>query len=268
MIHCQRDFTIMVNAVSAPTVDAYWTFQTIQQNLSFPGSFDILDLVNSVDLVFSGTWFAPPPLPVYNNATGIIGNGLACHEEGAGASFGVFGNAHLGIQTANGWSVFGWFKVLHWADDLPFNTGWSTAPNLTISNEIIISWDPLGNGGFGANGPANSVQFSTQDNNFNVFQPTNFVPTIGQWYFFHFFFDGTHVGYSINNGAPVLDLSGVAVFSPEASGDFSISQRWAKLDTATTSLIIDEVGLKLSRMLTPTEVTYLYNGGAGRTWPL
>lgn len=250
-IACQKQYTLTVQA-AAPTVDAYWTLQESGK------------LVNRVDNVHSIA-LVPNPNNVMDATPGLFGNGLAFPESTAiiPSGFSTAVVAPLGIQTAGGWSIFGWFKVPHWDTNNWFNT-----PTLELNGEIIISWDPLGNGGFGPNGPANSVQFSTFDNNVNVFQPANFVPVVGQWYFFHFFFDGTHVGYSINNGAPVFDLTGVAVFGAEPNGQLRVFADWVGVNSGTIDVILDEIGFKLSRMLTGPEVTYLYNGGAGRTWPL
>jgi len=250
-VACQKQYSLTVQS-AAPTVDAYWTFQ--ESGLAT----DRVDSVSGIHLV--------PKLNNANNATpGLFGNGLGFPEtsvigpSGFDTAFAV----PLGIQTANGWSIFGWFKVPHWDAG-----NWALVPSMELSGEIIISWDPLGNGGFGPNGPANSVQFSCLDNNVNVLQPVNFVPTVGAWTFFHFFFDGAHVGYSINNGVPVFDLTTVGSFGAEPNGKLSIFQNWVAGSTGTIDVILDEVGFKLSRMLNAGEVTYLYNAGAGRTWPL
>lgn len=257
-IACQKQYSLTVQA-AAPTVDAYWTMQESGVNTNR------VDKVNSVALVRFGV------NPVMDAQPGLFGNGLAYPEKSAICGFDTGRVAPLAFQTTVGWSIFGWFKVLHWADNPPFNTGWSFPPTLNLGYfgvNIYMSWDPLGAPYFGPAGAPNTVTFSCSDDNSNTFTPANFSPVVGQWYFFHFFFDGSRLGYSINNGAEVVDPNATAAFASGFPGEFQLFQGWANPDTATISVIVDEIGLKLSRKLTHDEITYLYNGGAGRTWPL
>jgi len=255
-VSCQKQITIKVNS-GTPLASAYWTLQ--ESGLAT----DRVDMVHSVHCVPNG-------LNVGLDATpGLFGNGLGFTETGALCSIQSGPNdANLAITSANGWSMCFWFKVLHWADNLPFNTGWSVPPTVSYDASFgaqnascVVQFDPLA---------VNGLTFTIQDNNLNNFAPANYFPVLGAWTFLHVFFDPatTKVGYQINNGAKVLDPTPGATFIASNGGSMNFFQTWAFANTATMALIVDEVLLQLSRILTAAEVTYLFNGSAGRTWPL
>lgn len=93
-------------------------------------------------------------------------------------------------------------------------------------------------------------------------------PAVGTWTLYHAYYDPTtlKIGLQINNGVPVeTDASGVTMVVPTiASVDF---QRGSTVANPELEGRIDEVGLVVDRVLTKTQVDWLYNSGAGRTWP-
>lgn len=258
-------FTIQLIDQAAPPpptdIDAWWTFEGPVPDGS--GSQMYVDSINSIQLDSSN--FFAPPYPM-QSTPGLKGNALTFVDTGANAGFASQNLEPKLKLTGSGWSLFFWFNVVHWADDPPFGTGWSRPPTLDLKwgpGEVFIQFDPLDNG----TGP-NKITIDVTDDNFNDYLTTLPIsPTVGAWTFFHIFFDPvlTQVGYQLNNGAKVLDPTAGVVFAPNATGFLDLFQSWGSLSSSQVSLQIDELGLKLSGMLTPAEATSLYNAGAGRT---
>lgn len=246
---CTKDYVLTVN--HALTVSAYWTLEETGS------TSDRVDSANGIHLT--------PLFPLQTgetNGTGIIGNGLACLQMDGSSGFNISGPFIPQLATAgvNGWSVFGWFKVVTWA-----TTSWSVYPNLEYDGDNNIEAQLQIN----PDGP-NAAQFFIRDNNGNDYSPADFNPTLGTWYFFHIFFDPVQVkvGYSINNGSAVYASGPAPSFIATTSGAFGFGSWWGSANTALTGVIFDEVGLKLDRKLTAAEQTFLYNSGSGRTWPI
>lgn len=258
-------FTIQLIDQAAPPpptdIDAWWTFEGTEPD-GF-GSQMYVDGLNGIKLDSSN--FFAPPYPMQSQA-GFRGNALTFVDTSGNAAFSSQNLEPKLKLTGSGWSLFFWFNVVRWADDPPFGTGWSTPPTLDLKwgpGEVFIQFDPLDNG----TGP-NKITIDVTDDNFNDYLTTLPIsPTVGSWTFFHIFFDPvlTQVGYQLNNGAKVLDPTAGVVFAPNTHGFLELLQSWSDLNSAQVSLQIDELGLKLSGMLTPAEVTSLYNAGAGRT---
>lgn len=245
-VSCEKEITINVLQSSIP--DAYWT-------LDEAGT-----LTNRVDKVHGVIMFQVAP-GVITGAPALFSNGLAFIEAGFNSDMDSGFVPGLALQSSNGFSLWGWFKVLDW----PVFGSYGIEKEMEYRNSIgpflnvEMVWDTA----------TQTVTFRFQDNTINTYNLTPFAPAIGTWYFFHLFFDPitTKVGYSINNGANVLGSAG-AVYAANLDGAISFFQQWALANTPTNALLVDEFGMKLSRILTPAEVTFLYNGGAGRTWPL
>jgi hypothetical protein len=245
-VSCQKDLSITVN--SPVSLDFYWTMDEAG------GAVSRVDKVHALQLFQNG---------VGQNIIGspaLFNNGLAFIEAGTFSSFDSGFQPQLKIQSSNGFSFFGWFKVLDW----PVFPSYSVEKQFRFRNSIgpfvdnTLVWDSFNK----------HVEITFNDNAFNTYNLTDFVPVTGAWNFFHMFFDpvSTKVGYSINNGANVLGPAG-ASYAANTNGDITLSQTWAVADSAVNSLLFDEFGVKLSRILTPSEVSFFWNGGAGRTWP-
>jgi Concanavalin A-like lectin/glucanases superfamily len=99
-------------------------------------------------------------------------------------------------------------------------------------------------------------------------QSTFAVPTTGQWYFLVGWHNATAdtVNISVNGGAADSTPTLGALATPAAGVEFRIGARVAVNQRYITGRV-DEVGL-WKRILTAAERTHLYNGGAGRTYPL
>jgi hypothetical protein len=93
------------------------------------------------------------------------------------------------------------------------------------------------------------------------------------WEFWHLFYEpdtGIHspgrFGYQINDGVKqYTNWSDVA--APTASGYIYVYQAGYGAAMTPNRWLIDEMCFK-TPMLTAGQATYLYNSGAGRTWPV
>ncbi len=94
---------------------------------------------------------------------------------------------------------------------------------------------------------------------------TNFgVISSGTWYFVVCQYDGTNISISVNNGTPNTTAFSADIFSGAAQ--FNIGKSNLAVQNFVNG-IIDAVGI-WKRVLNADEITYLYNGGNGRQWPL
>ena len=243
---CTKDYILTVN--HGLTVNAYWTFS------ESGSSSDRVDSVAALHLV-------PNAQTALTDEPGRFTNGLGFLERGTFSNFITAIVAQL-ANTGPGFSIFFWFNVSDW----PSAANYAVNPFIEMtqlgSSGFFIKWVPDGLGG--------QLVIQVNDDNHNPFAPAPFRPTLGVWYFVHAFFDPvlTQVGYSINNGSNLYDPTLGATFAPFPNGRLQIGQTWSSGDTTTNAITIDELGFRLDRKLTPTEVAFLYNSGSGRTWPL
>jgi hypothetical protein len=96
-----------------------------------------------------------------------------------------------------------------------------------------------------------------------AFAPAKTGLSTGVWYFFYAYVDeeGEEVGVSVDNGTAVTEST--AALDVIAPADIKLGERLAG-DRPLDGLL-DEVGL-WNRILTPDEITALYNAGAGITY--
>ncbi len=261
-VSCTKDYQVTIIGLNP---DLYWTLDEAAGNR--------IDKVHSVALVPGGGG-------VITAQPALFSNGLGFAEKGAGNSnLAVTGTTLMGIQSANGWSWCFWFKVNDWAPPVP--APWNQSPTLLWAGgatfAITVIWDPVETalpcqtGAF-----PNTVGFSFSDNNLNLYCGPPLAVALGVWNFAHLFYDpvAAQVGYQINNFAPIYSpIFGGPPTPPLFTGpphnsNLIFSQNWALAGTTNIPVIVDEMLFKLSRILTPAEITYLWNGGAGRTWPV
>lgn len=92
------------------------------------------------------------------------------------------------------------------------------------------------------------------------------VMIAGTWYFFHLFYNGTlnKMGYQIDNGAATY-ASFTPTITAATAGMVSLFQQ----GTGTPNdFLVDETIVRVDTMFTAAQLAYLYNAGAGRTWPI
>jgi hypothetical protein len=231
---CQKQFTITVNS-AIPTVDAYWTLdEAVGDKIDKVQSVHIFDVDN-------------------DGVPALFNNGLARNTP---HNANIQTNSDARIKFAGtGFSVFGWFKINATQGD--GSTGPRLWYNIGAGRQIRME--------YGNTFVSGNMHFDYNDSN-GLFNDLYFTVTLHAWHFLHMFYDHTvqKVGWSIDNGTETLDGTGIFFSNTNPFGDLG-SDGPANFTFDTT---LDETGLKLSRKLTAGEVAYLYNNGAGRTWPL
>lgn len=263
---CAQQITIPV--IGSPGPSFYW-------KMDEPAS----PWVDSVE-----GFLLPTTSGVISSDPGKIVN--CVHLPGAGGPYTQLGN-NSGLPDAfadfayngKGITVLEWFKV-------PFIDTSTFGPDLVNGPQF---WTALGGSGlqyggfqaawanFGTGGPAFTVWF--QDNGGTLFlacqQPT-FPWADGQWHFLAFVYDGVSgtLKYRVDNGAWVNNSTAQlwGIYNPVAS--FVIPNQpagkmsWDGGFNANSEISIDEVAVWMGYALTDAQVDYMYNGGAGRTWPI
>lgn len=228
------------------TVDAYWT---LDEAAAGPNPVPRIDSVHSLalnDVSFGGQ----PGVPA------LFSLGLPRIWNSYNGDFDTHGTNFLSYGGSAGFSLFGWVKIIAGCNDGSFG------PRMFLSNnssadEIVVE--------FGNTFGGQSNVFISWTTDTDSGQSNTPGISIGSWHFFHAFYDATlqKVGISLDNGANTYTGTNV-IFPSWPTGEFQIFG-----STGTNlNLIFDEIGIKMSRMLTSAEVTSLYNGGSGKTWPL
>lgn len=247
-VACQKQYTLTVQ--TPIPVDAYWTMEEIGL------ATNRVDKVHSVALI-------PNAQTGIDASTGKIGNGLGFYERGdtLGSIFTTPNTTNLSITNNLGWSCCMWINVLT-ADSF------SSGQQITWSDGFLQSFQIHGTNFLGNY----RVDFQIGDANGNFFFPPNWFPVLGVWNFLHVFYDPVSqtVGWSINLGAPNVAVGPIPFFGEPNAAHFDIRDNFqnAPGGPGTLAVVIDEVAMKLTRIFTATELSSLYNGGAGRTWPL
>lgn len=250
-VACQKRYTLTVNA--APSLSAYWTFEE-------SGFVDRVDKVKSIhmtDVTGNGI----------TNTPGLFGNGMGFFETASANNLFNTGPTTALAFSGSGFSYFFWMKVLLWdAVNYAFGPLVSTAGQFFNGANL---WEMLAF----LDSPSKHLKFQYDDASLNNITLPDYVVTLGQWFFVHIFYDpvSSTWGYSINNGSPLtanLPCGSLFVCPLSAAFGFAgLRQVWTGGNTGTLAAVVDELGIKLDRMLNASELGYLYNGGVGRTWP-
>lgn len=235
------------------STDLYWTFEEL-------GTANRVDKVQGVVLGNTSSGVGNEYL---GNGAGIIGNALKCFNgapggsSSAGVSTSPLSNPKV-VQLGTGFSWIGWFNVV--AD-----AGFGAQAN----------WFVL----FG--GPAFPYRMTLALKSSGVIEAvvtdgvntdfldwgSNFVP--GTWTFFHIWFDPADNKFRLdinNSGVPIVSPDTFTILSTAGQNGQTFCQVPSELGTGFNASY-DEFGFKLNRILTPAERAFLFNAGAGQTWP-
>lgn len=236
-VACQKSLSITVN-LPLP-VTAYWKLDEAAANVPR------LDSVGIAHLDPSGVTDIGYP--------GLISNCVRFDALVGGAGYRTFaGFASLGHAAGNSSSFFGWVKLD--ATGPAFALGgpspeWSLGVGRFIRFAVGSSFSPT---------PWRVESFH------DIVYPTL---TLGVWHFFFFFWDAAlqQWGYSFDNGPQTL-LPTVEPIGNIATGSMFLDNNgWGGGPTGDVSF--DEMGLVPTQKLTLAQLAFLYNGGAGRTYP-
>lgn len=234
-ISCTKQFSLEV----LPVITSYWTLDEAAFEAKH---FDSLGHAT----------FYPESTGSGPGVPALHGNGVQFTQTINSGILGGYNAASplMDYVAGKSFSYWGWFKIIGQ------DTGAFFGPFMSFycfaTQQLMIE---LAN----TNNPGNVHIGDTRAGNdlyLNV--------SLGAWHFFHLFHDGSQdkSGFSIDNGAEIL-LSAAAWQSSAGSmllagGAFGPAM----------NVIFDELGFVNNAKLSSTQVTYLYNGGFGQTWPI
>ncbi len=245
---CYKPFQIKVDC-SNP-----WTEVLRYYTMEETGNNPRVDKVAGNVLIHEG------PLLI-DSKPGLYGNSVHFYSfNPGGISGGTLHNSpYVNLPTNNvGFSVAGWFNILHLTPDYS-SVGFGFRDS--VSSDMAQAALSFGTG------TASALQIIDRGGQyFNT--PVSAPFPIGEWAFFHMFWDvcSKQAGYSINDGPEVLSGSNLVLGSfDEYWLEFA---DWSYAPEVPTEILYDEVIVSLGGKLKPTHLSYLYNSGAGRTWPI
>lgn len=243
--------TAVLDFAAPPSADAH---------LSFYWTMDEGGAIDKVDSAAGLSW----TLTAGTLAdVGLFGNGTGFTP----AAFGQHGlsiippasNPITIIQsTSTGLSVWFWIKVLvHGAGPIRFilDTDNGAHTNLLRSNLVLTA-------------PATGVFGVDHVNDTDTAQlfPPNLAWAVGAWHMVAFTYNKT--AQTLNayiDGVLVATGADPFVYPDLTDADFSFKH--VSANPEVMDVVIDEFGLSTKGALTQAQVTALYNGGAGVTWP-
>lgn len=224
------------------------------------GTADRIDKVQGVILTNNPSGGAA--LEYLGSAAGLIGNAVNCFvgapggTANAGLATSPLSNPKV-VQLGTGFSWVGWFNV--GADFDAAQANWLNlfgGPGFPYRVTLALHTGGL-------------IQAITTDGVNTDFINWAVNYTIGAWTFFHIWFDPADGKFRLdvnNSGAPVASVN-VYVIPSTAGQNGQIFFQVPSAFGTGFNLSYDEIGYKLNRKLTPAEIAFLYNAGAGRTWP-
>lgn len=236
---CTKAFTLKVNPAVVTAIDAYWNLDEAAPDV------DRVDSVTNLALQPTGPTDAGEPA--------LIANGLHFSGLFGGQGYVTPATAVLSHLSADSFSFWGWFRI-----NSNGSGGGTGGPYISFQTDSKAFTIACGSG----LDPEPVRVFINPGASHNVDIPA----TIGDWHFFHLCWNSATqlFGYSIDNAA-ITYVAGAVALSNAAFGIVTIQPVY--FDN-TGDLLFDEIGITCTAMLTPTQQAYLYNSGAGRTWPI
>lgn len=242
---CQKSLDFDVPPVTGAHLSFFWTMDE-------GGAANKLD--STVGLSWPLTAGTLAAVGLFSNGTGITP-----------AVFGQHGLALLGTPditinqtTSTGISMWFWIKIVTYGPDfVPLKLDTS---DVMHTNRLFLNigfTDALN--GF--------MELDHTNDTDDVFVDTpNLTWALGAWHMVAATYDKT--AHTLNiyvDGALSATIVDAFVYPDLTNSDFTFKYTSAAVETA--EYIIDEFGLSTKGALTAAQVTALYNGGAGVTWP-
>lgn len=252
-LSCSKALTLTIQS-AIPPIQGYWTFDEVG---GAPSRFDKLNNLLLATIVGDNGFPSITP--------GLIGNALAITSMPGVSAINPNGDptgntTFPPLRCINGqFSFWFWFNVRDWTNNYTiFPTIFFACVFPQANINLTIKWL--------ANVQQLGVAFT--DVNGVGFNPAHFTPVLNAWTFLHLFVNATTFGYSINNGAPILAAGSPTLVDTGSNQFIQIFQQSNGGGLNDTAVAIDELGVLCGSVLTPNQLAFLFNGGAGRTWPL
>ncbi len=223
-------------------------------HLSFYWTMDEAGAVNKVDSTVGLVW---PLLAGTLGVPGLFSNGTEINDRIRGLEITSSPSIVIDWSVSTGISFWFWIKVVSYGIIPVLCTLEKTAPGFNNLDMVIHSYD-------GATTIVELDHYNDTDDA-DITTP-NLSWTLGTWHMVVGTYD--KVAQTINiyiDGALSATLADAFVY-PNLTNSF-----WS-LGTANPigtvpNFVVDELGLCLNGALTAAQVTALYNGGSGVTWP-
>lgn len=226
---CSKPFSI---TVSSPIDMLYWRMG------EFSG--DRIDDVHGIAISEHGSGIS--------RTAGKIAFGVLLASFDFSATAGLYSDTGAGIlYTGSGMTMCGWFKF----DSLPAGT------------QFTVGWEDFG---FNSTSFYSDTAGATMAIISNGVLQAITVPAAGVFNFFVMWFDpaGT-LNLEFNRSGTVFTMPGA---SAPSLVDATIARFTSGAgELVAMNLVVDEIAL-IPQLLTVAQKNYIYNGGAGRTYPL
>lgn len=248
-ISCQKLWTIDVGVHA--TLSAYWTLNEASGN--------------RVDSVQGIQWIPQAPVggpftSLLSDGAALFINGLRLTGSGGSGDGRIFTNDEPGLATTGtGMSIAGWFRV----NGTP--AGGDVLPQLILSADTMLTSGNISLqlcSGYTNN---NGIVGGSDVNSNSASLP--FAFTTGIWNFFCIVYDSFAqvIRFQLNGGVQTSFGSGMQY---PASTTGSLRLFCASIFSSGMDVQYDEIAISVNGAFSSSQIAYLYNGGAGRSWPI
>lgn len=214
-------------------LSAYWTLNEVS-------GVDRVDKVSGIHLPYTGGGTDSA-----TSAAALFSNGFDLGNALQGSAFFDTSQVVSLRTTGEGFSMFGWFKILSTGTNLIqlfLNFFTATHHPAAVFGKIFVELgntiDPIVNFQYEDSSSAHVID--TVDMSAGI--------STGTWYFFHLFYDpfwtGGSVGMSINAGQPTYTSNLDIVFKASGYGSFQV-----KVNSGSAEVLVDELGICTQRCL-------------------
>ncbi len=232
-------------------------------HLSFYWTMDEAGDLNKVDSTSGTVWTTSTGT---SSPPGLFVNGVQLDAQFGSHGLGNGNDTAFAFDatTSKGISVWFWFKktanyggvaatFFQWFIDCHDNTFTNDA-ELLIFTSFLGPW---------------TVRHRDFTASMDYDAPFVFNPTLGTWHMIGVTIDlVAHTLNSYLDGVLVSTAPDVGLFYTTPKGDITLDCTVVAPFDNTLTVLVDELGLSLKGALNQAQITALYNGGAGVTWPL
>lgn len=185
----------------------------------------------------------------YSSNMATVANGAAHFQSSSSQYLSISDNASLSMGTG-----------VH-----PTFSGWVYLDSATAQRTILSKWNTSSNKEYEIYYDNSASRFKFSVSNDGSTATTVTASTFGAasnstWYFITAYYDGVHIGISVNNGAFDTTSFSSDIFDGTANFNLGAENGASFMDGR-----LDSWGI-WKRVITASEITYLYNSGSGRSY--